>query len=351
MEQCIDQYNNLLENFKIILKKNIIENSSTDSYNISKELIETNITNCVQKSNDEKYNNIKNFYNSLDQDDLFLLFSKMKIKIFSAKTIETHNISCSLFNEDLSLKHLFNNQPDLIKNQAWEQLFRLYISYLKQIDSDSIQMKERHNSRLTTLLESIKIISNDLSSKVKQNLLKVDTNKVTNNMIDDIVGSFQDIMSNKANPFDNIMNITNMISTKYKSQLENGDVQLDKIMGGIEGVIPGLMKQGNTVAPEPVIINETFSTADVDVGKEEEGGGSIASMMKMLPGMGGIMNMVQRLNTAQSEDELTDIKKDMDSFLEKELKVDMTQFKNNMSNIENQFHDLNVTNNNIEPVD
>ena len=325
MEKCVGLYNDLLEHFKILLKNNI---NSTD-----KILIETNIVNFTNKTDEEKYNYIQKFYTSLEQDDLFFLFSKMKIKIFSAKTVETHEVSCSLFSEDLSLKHLFNNQQDIIKNQLWEKVFRLYIEYVKSID-----MNDRNQDRNNILLESIKSLSLDLSSKVKQNLLKVDTNNVTNNMIDDIVGSFQDIMSNKANPFDNIMNITNMISEKYKSQLENGDVQLDKIMGGIEGVIPGLMNQDPKATPEPVIINETFSTADVDIGKEEENGGSIANMMKMLPGMGGIMNMVQRLNTAQSEDELTDIKKDMDIFLEKELKVDMTQFKNNMSNIESQLN-------------
>ena len=40
-----------------------------------------------------------------------------------------------------------------------------------------------------------------------------------NNMIDDIVGSFQNILNNKSNPFDNIMNITTMISDKYKIKL------------------------------------------------------------------------------------------------------------------------------------
>ena len=35
-----------------------------------------------------------------------------KIKVFSAKTEETFDLSSSLFGEELTLKHIFNNQTD-----------------------------------------------------------------------------------------------------------------------------------------------------------------------------------------------------------------------------------------------
>ena len=311
MERCIEIYNNLLDTVDSVMK--------TD--------------NTFYKNADDtiKQENIKRFFDSLEDDTLFLLFSKSKIKVFSGKTDETHNVSTSLFDEKLTLKQIFNNMTDIVKNQYWDKLFRLYIEYDKTLETSN-------NMRFTMLLDSIKIINNTLSSKVKNDILKVDVNNTTNNMIDDIVGSFQNMMVNKSNPFDNIMNITTMISDKYKNQLHNGEIQLDKIIGGIDGVIPGLMKKGDE-KKEPVIIDENFSTDNVNVGEiKEESGNNLGNMMKMIPNMGGLMNMVSRINKAENDTELVDIKKDMDTYLEKELKVDMSQFNETMSNIEKNMN-------------
>jgi hypothetical protein len=306
MERCIEIYNDILTTIESVLKQD------TSYYK--------NLSDSV------KQDNIVRFFNSLEDDTLFLLFSKLKIKVFSGKTEETHVVSVSLFDEQLTLKQIFNNMTDIVKNQYWDKLIRLYIEYDKTVGPN--------NSRLTALLESIKIINNTLSNKVKNDILKVDVNNTTNNMIDDIVGSFQNIMSNKSNPFDNIMNITSMISDKYKDQLQNGEIQLDKIIGGIDGVIPGLMKNTEE-KKEPVIIDEKFSTDNVDIGEiKEDSGPNFGNMMKMIPNMGGLMNMVSRINKAENDSELVDIKKDMDIYLEKELKVDMSQFNETMSNIE-----------------
>lgn len=311
MERCIEIYNNILDTVESVLKLDI-------SY--YKNLSDTN-----------KQENVERFFNSLEDDTLFLLFSKSKIKVFSGKTDETHNVSVSLFDEKLTLKQMFNNMTDIVKNQYWDKLFRLYIEYNKTLENSN-------NMRFTMLLDSIKTINNTLSSKVKNDILKVDVNNTTNSMIDDIVGSFQNIMGNKSNPFDNIMNITTMISDKYKDQLQNGEIQLDKIIGGIDGVIPGLMKKTEE-KKEPVIIDENFSTDNVNVGEiKEESGNNFGNMMKMIPNMGGLMNMVSRINKAENDDDLVDIKKDMDIYLEKELKVDMSQFNETMSNIEKNMN-------------
>ena len=310
MERCIEIYNNILDTVESVLKLD------TSYY---KNLSDAN-----------KQESVERFFNSLEDDTLFLLFSKSKIKVFSGKTDETHHVSVSLFDEKLSLKQIFNNMTETVKNQYWDKLFRLYIEYNKTQDNN--------NMRFTMLLDSIKTINNTLSSKVKNDILKVDVNNTTNSMIDDIVGSFQNIMGNKSNPFDNIMNITTMISDKYKDQLQNGEIQLDKIIGGIDGVIPGLMKKTEE-KKEPVIIDENFSTDNVNVGEiKEESGNNIGNMMKMIPNMGGLMNMVSRINKAENDDDLVDIKKDMDTYLEKELKVDMSQFNETMSNIEKNMN-------------
>lgn len=310
MERCLELYRELLNTIKLNLKQDV--------------------STFLNYSDSLKTEKIQNFYNSLSDNTLFLLFSKTKIKVFSAKTTETFNVSCSLFGEVLSLKYVLNNQQDLVKNQMWSFLFRIYLEFDKTTETPN-------EDRSRQLNEGLQLFSNDLSNKVKNDILKVDVNSTTNNMIDDIVGSFQNILNNKSNPFDNIMNITTMISDKYKNQLESGEVQLDKIMGGIEGVIPSLLKMGQNKEKETVIINETFSTADVDVGKEEEKQ-NIGNMMKMIPNMTGLVNMVNKINTAQSDTDILNIKQEMDSFLENDLKVNMTQFSESMSKIEEKIN-------------
>jgi hypothetical protein len=309
MERSIEMYDDILDTVNTLLK------TDTSSYkNIDRALKHTRLTA---------------FFNSLSDDKIFLLFSKSKIKVFSAKTTETHLVSSSLFDNDLTLKHIFNNQTEMIKAQLWDKLFRLYIELDKMETTPNMD-------RLSMLMESLKEITTILSNRVKNDILKVNVNNTTNSMIDDIVGSFQNMMTNKANPFENIMSITTMISDKYKDQLQNGEIQLDKIIGGIDGVIPGLMKQNEQPKKEKVIIDENFSTSNVMVGVEEpeEKGGSIGNMMKMIPNMGGLMDMVSRINTAGTEEDLLSIKKDMDHYLEKELKVDMSQFSEAMDSIE-----------------
>jgi len=314
MERCIEHYNEILDTIKKTL------NVDVDTLKALKD--------CNQSA---KFDKIKAFHKSLDDDKLFLLFSRTKIKVFSAKTTETHNISCSLFNEEITLKHALNNMPDNIKNELWGLFFKLYIEVDKMNGNGNV-------NRCEVLEASLKLFTNDLSNKVKNDILKVNVNTTTNNMIDDIVGSFQNILNKKANPFDNIMNITSMISEKYQNQLETGEVQLDKIMGGIDGVIPGLMKMGqDKKQKETVIIDESFSTANVEIGKEDEKKNNLSNMMKMIPNMSGLVSMVNRINTAQSDDDLVNIKQDMDNFLEKDLKVDMNQFSQTMSEIEKKL--------------
>ena len=342
MECCIDTYNNILTE--------INKNKKINKFDFFMNL-----------DNDSKYNCIMNFYKLLNNNDLFSLFSKMKIKVFSSKTIETHVISTSLFSSELSLKFIFNNMTDNIKNVYWEKLFRLYIDVAKNDTTQTDATQFLPSDRITVLIESIKNITNitnsnafmnaanstALTDSVKNTLFNVNVNNTTNNMIDDIVGSFQNIMKNKSNPFDNIMNITTMISDKYKHQLQSGDIQLDKIIGGIDGIIPGLMKQGGVGGvggeeKKTVIIDENFSTSNVDIGKEEESSNPLnpMNMMKMIPNISGLVNMVNRINTAESDDDLSSIKKDMDNYLEKELKVDMTQFNGILNGVEKKFEDF-----------
>ena len=335
MERCIELYDELLGYITADLNHNMKMLSTLDV--------------------SSKETNIRNFHHSLQDDLVFTLFSKMKIKVFSAKTEETHLVSCSLLSSNFTLKYLFNNMTDLVKTKLWGKVFKIYITYDSTLPTPNNERTTELRANYKLHLETNKMEDN-LASKVKNDILKVNVNAKTNNMIDDIVNSFQDIMkkgNTNGNPFDNIMNITNMITDKYKSNIDNGDIELDKILGGINNVIPGLMPTKKTPeeekAAEPVIINEEFSTANVNVGKEEEEeSGGMGGIMKMVPGMSGLMNMMTRLNTANSDADLATIKNDMDNILEKDLKIDMSQFKETMTNMGKNVQSTNTIVNTLE---
>ncbi len=96
MDNCINIYNELLDTIPNITKE------QKEEYN-----------------NEVKIENMNTFYKVLKNEDLFLLFCMAKIKVFSSKTEETLELSNSLFGENLSLKLIFNNQPDILKHKLW----------------------------------------------------------------------------------------------------------------------------------------------------------------------------------------------------------------------------------------
>lgn len=301
---------------------------SVDYYNDFLDAIKSMSTFDTSKYVDNIEQRLNNFYHCLENNDLFMLFSSAKIKVFSAKTEETHNLSISLFGTELTLKQIFNNQPDTTKNKLWEILFNMYI-----------QLEKIHNNnteRITTLKQYLKHLRNNVASKVKndifKNVLNSDVNTTTNNMLDDIIGSFQDVVGNNGNPFENIMGITEMITTKYGSKIENGEIEIDKILGGMGN----MLSKGMATQPteEPVIIDENFCTSNVDVGQETNG--PQINLSKLMP----LADMVTRINNVQTEEDIVALKKDMDSFMEKELKVDMTQYKENMDKLEKKLEEM-----------
>jgi hypothetical protein len=320
MENCISIYNEFLETV------NNLTGNDASSYN----------NNIEQRLN--------NFYKSLQNTDLFTIFSMAKIKVFSAKTEETHNFSISLFDENLSLKQVFNNQTDIVKNKLWDLLLNLYIQ-LERINNNN-------SDRITVLKETLKKMRHNTSNNVKndifKNVLNADVNNTTNSMLDDIIGSFQDVVANKGNPFESIMGITEMITSKYGSKIENGEVEIDKILGGMGGLLgKGMAGMGEEKKEEPVIIDDNFSTADVDVGKEEEKKqGGVFNFAKLAP----LADMVTKINAVKTEDDINALKKDMDSFMEKELKVDMSQYKENMEKLEKKLEEAKLKDKVVESV-
>ncbi len=322
MENCISIYNEFLETVNNLTGND----ASTFNNNIEQRL--------------------NKFYQSLNNDDLFTIFTMAKIKVFSAKTEETHQVSISLFDESLSLKQVFNNQTDIVKNKLWELLFNLYIQ-LERINNNNA-------NRISSLKDTLKKMRQTTSTNVKndifKNVLNADVNNTTNNMLDDIIGSFQNVVANKGNPFESIMGITEMITSKYGSKIENGEVEIDKILGGMGSLIgKGVASMGEEKKEEPVIIDDNFSTADVDVGKQEEEQkpGGMFNFAKLAP----LADMVTKINAVKTEDDINALKKDMDNFMEKELKVDMSQYKENMEKLEKKLEEAKLKDKQVETAD
>lgn len=278
------------------------------------------------------------FYTLVSSNKEYInLFLNRKIKLFSSKNEVTNNISNSLFGEEIPIKSLLNNQENINKLKIWSQLYHLYFE---------METMGNNNSKVISILElNIEELKKEMQNEVKSKIIDVDVNESTNDMIGDIVNCFQDIVDNEQNPFENIMNVTTKISEKYFKDISDGNIEIDKIMSSISTKMPGMEKLfggDKKEEQEPVVIDETFSTADVDVGKEEEkkGGFNIGNMLnatKNLPNIGNLMNIVGDINNAENEEDMLDIKNRMDTYLSSELNIDMSELNEKMEGIKKSF--------------
>ena len=344
----------------------------------------------INLPNEEKLLNGQKFSKSVT-DEHFNDFVKSKIKVFSHKNEQTQQISESLFGVNFSLKNLLNNQPDEIKTVIWTNLHNLYLLY-----ELTKSPEEKNNDRISVLskilykpksnVESNTFPQFDNESKTKlKDMLGCDVNENTTDMIDDIVKSFEDMLScgDNSNPFAGIMGLSQDISKKYANKINNGEIELDKIIKSITSKVPGMdvmmdsmMKTSSTKeAPkEKIIIDENFSTADVTVGlnKPEENSlqnMNIGSMLKMadqfgvipggknsdsgfqmpdlsafgklgdmgglneIPNLGKIMEMMNKLGKAESNEDAEILKQEMDTFLQNDLGVDIEKLNQSLSAI------------------
>lgn len=364
-----------------------IQNSFRNLINSVENVFKTKLEDFDNISNDTIQKNCDSFYNLLEDDRLYLLFLNNKIKVFSSKEEDTQKLSNSLFGNKLLLKNIFNNQDEMNKLILWDSLLHLY----NVIELNNKNREERLND-LNDKFNQIKI---KLSDHVKEQFLPKDVNNTTNNLVNDIIGSFQDLVSDNKNPFENIMGITTKISEKYFKDIENGNIEVDKLLknmpipgkeGGlnIEEMMNGdMMKNmmGNMMGDEngdmmknmgdmmgnmmggemgdmmknmmgkeeekkTTVIDDNFSTADIEVGKDElekKGKGMIGNMMNMaknipdmsgMPGLGDIGNIMKDMkNGDMNLDNLENMKGTMDNFMEKTLGVNLSDFNKNMENL------------------
>lgn len=304
--------------------------------------VEINLDDIKNISEESKNSNIESFYNCLSNEDLFDLFVSCKIKAFSSKTVETNNLSNSIFGEEYSLKFILNNRTEFMKAKIWSGLLSLY--------RDLEKVRENRNNRLELIEEKMNELTKELSTKVKNDMFNIDVNNTTNNMIDDIVSSFQNVMNQNANPFDNIMNITNKITEKYHKKIEDGEIEIEKVMGNLQENLPnmGSMMGEEKQEKEKIIIDENFSTADVEVEskeKENANGFNVGNMMKAaqnMPDIGNLSNVMSKLTNIDENTNMDEVKSEMDSFLEKDLGLDMNEFNKNLEDLQKKLESENL---------
>ena len=342
------------------------------------------------ESKDKKWAHGVNF-SLLIKDDSLDLFLNNKSKLFSNK-----EISESLFGDEITLKNIFHNRDDNVKFVLWSYLHLMVLMVelaQKKKNKDKIKkitkVVESNVSELEKCKKKVetfnKTTGRDPKTMIKE-MLGVDVNEQTNDMVADIVKSFEGTMGAGeggpgANPLAGILDISKKISEKYQDKINKGDIQLDKLMEGIQKTIPGMeqmMKGGGMegmmssmmggaggagglgsmmggmfgkgeAKKETVIIDENFSTSNVDVGQIKEGMNiNIGKMLNMANSMGvipggkekegnpvgpnimelfGMMNGIDKIKTKEEADAL---KNKVDSFIETKLGLDMSKISKDM---------------------
>ena len=145
-------------------------------------------------------------------------------------------------------------------------------------------------------------------------------------------------------------------------------------MGSIQSSIPGMPDLagglgglgglgGKKEPKEKVIIDEDFSTDNVELGDKDKDGKSsgmnLNNMLKMMnsmngagggdgntPDMGGLFSMLGKLDNIETEEDAEKLKKEMDSYLEKDLGIDVNKLNSQLSqaesNIKNEISKVSI---------
>lgn len=361
----IEYFNNFIKQLKIIYQDDDENNINIILDNIDK------------LSDEEKVNCGNSLVKVLLEDKYFELFISNKIKLFSHKEQETKNISESLFGENLSLKKILNNQNDEIKTIIWTYLQTFYLllqlSYLESNDNNVLLNRDRINQLNTLIKLDINGNNNNIKPIIESQIKKIigsNINSETSNMINDIVSSFDNILQNSdsKNPFGGIFDISQKISDKYSDKINKGDIEIDKIMSSISTNIPGMdkimdklgnmenivsqFKSNEPSNEEKIVIDENYSTANINIGENNEDKKSdfkIGNILKIaddfgvipggnnnnksenenkseLPDFSKIMNLMKKMNDGNnSSEDLESIKNEMNSFYTNELGLDINK--------------------------
>lgn len=291
-EIFINNYNKFIDDLK-----NIFSDENT-----------LNILNKNYNDADDKKLSKGEVFSILVKEIDFNNFINCKIKIFSHKEDNTLKLSESLLSNELCLKNLLNNQPEDLKIIIWKHLHTIWLS--------AEYLNDNPNTDYIELIKFKLYGVNKTDAKQKlQELLNIEVNTDTTDMIDDIMNSFEDLLhnTNSENPMSNIYNISQTISQKYADKIKEGDIEIDKIMKSIMSKIPGMDNLFNNMdsfiktksKPDKVIIDENFSTSKVELGELPQSSNSmkIGSMLKIADSMG----IIPGLNNAKEGENKSDL--------------------------------------------
>ena len=327
--------NNLFNNFIAHISQLFPENKVLENIN--------------NESDEVKLARVKKLNDSINTTTNFNYLLKNKIKLFSHKEKDTLKISESLFGSDLSLKKIFNNQEETIKLVLWKDIKNLLLAYnelLLQNDSTNKNILEK----ISKLKDNTSQVFNPKDS-INKILNTSNLNDTTNSMINDIFGSFENSINNPGNnPFANIMEIGQVITEKYKDDIESGKINLDDLLKNMTQ-LPGMENMGNMVEmltkqmgsttsepAEKVVIDENFSTSIVPQGenKDNEAGMNVASLLKTMDSLGGLggqepdmnklMGLFNKLGQTEDPSQLNNI-------FQNELGIDMNKFTQEMGKV------------------
>jgi hypothetical protein len=241
------------------------------------------IDNLINETDEKKIKNGTQLVLSIDNAVNFNYLLNSKIKLFSHKNPDTMHISEVLFGKNLSLKKIFNNQSDEVKNQFWFYIHNI-VYYISKIHFDNEKSAD-YIDKLEVLINTSTVKNKsilDTKKYINKIINNENLNSTTNEMIDDIVKSFENAFSDGTNnPFQNIMQINDVITNKYKDKIDSGEIDLNQIMESLQKSVPGLgdmnglgdilssFTSTNTEPKETVIMDENFSTADINQGTLE----------------------------------------------------------------------------------
>lgn len=288
------------------------------------------INDLKNETNQQKIDRINEFYNCLEDESLFLQFSKGKLRVFSSKKEDTLKLSSSLFGSELTLKKIFNNLSLDRKDELWDYLRVFYVI----CEFQGLKRKDRLEALKKPLDKPLnKPNGNENKQMDKNDLFDEDFNSTTNSFLNDILNQMSH--ANQDNPIEVMNQTMQKISDKYKDQLNNGDIEMDKLFSSLQNKIPGMediMSKLNTTGKqedsEPVIMDENFSTKNVKVGEMKDDNNPInikntLNLVNMLgEGDDNIMNLISEMNnidenssSQENKEKIEKIKSKMDEKL------------------------------------
>lgn len=318
------------------------------------------LTIVTNETIENKVSRIYKLHNSLNTTTNFNNFCKSKIKVFSHKDNDTMIISESVFGKNLSLKKIFNNQPDNVKDLLWTNLHKLLLFVIQ--NENSINPSKLFEDKINKLNENFKNIKLNQTKKSLQHIFQTDKlNSTTNNMISDIFQSFETAMSGE-NTMENILQLSSQLTQKYEDKITNGEIDLNGLLNGLKTNIPGMEGMKDIIDPllnmenllgssskepvEKIIIDENFSTSNIEIGTLEENNSKPmfgdmlraadnTGLLGMLTGeqsesFNKLLGVVNKLKDSglDNKDEISDI-------LKNDLGIDMEKITNDVTKLMN----------------